>query len=303
MRNTFSNKIYEFAKNGKDFIVLTADLGYTVFDKFREHYPDKFYNVGIAENNMVSVAAGMSLVGKKVFVYSISTFLAYKCIEQIREDICHNDLDVIIVGVGSGFAYGSTGSSHHSTEDIGCLRSIPNLTILSPSDPSELNQLMDNIFEYRHPIYLRIGKANEKIFTSSTDVTIGKAYYLVKEKDIALVTYGNIIEEVVKARELLKVDNLNVSLVSCHTIKPLDVAFFEELFKCHKYVFVIEEHNEIGGLGEAIACKLKQSVHQIAIKDLFIYECGNSSYLRQVAGIDSESIYKQIKKILSSKQD
>ena len=130
MRNTFSRKVTEYANNGKDFVILSADLGYSIFDDFRDKYPNKFYNIGIAENTMVGLAAGLAMAGKQVFVYSISKFLANKCFEQIREDICYHDIPVVMVGTGSGFSYGHAGHSHYSNEDIGCLRTIPGLTIV-----------------------------------------------------------------------------------------------------------------------------------------------------------------------------
>lgn len=292
MRNTFSRKIAEYAERGEDFIVLSADLGYSVFDNFREQYPKKFFNVGIAENTMVGVAAGLAMAGKKVFVYSISKFLANKCFEQIREDICYHDVPIVMVGTGSGFSYGQAGHTHYSNEDIGCLRTIPDLTILSPADPVELEILLDQSLTYPHPIYFKIGKNGEKNFCKNKDLKIGQAYYVEKEKDIALITHGNIIEEVIKAWELLKKDGFNVSVVSSPTIKPIDVQFFNELTKSHTQLYVIEEHSEIGGLGDALSYL---SVRRIAVKDKTFYKCGDPHYLRKMSDIDSESIYLKVK--------
>lgn len=291
MRNAFIRKLDGYAKDKRGFVILSSDLGYTIFDEFRINYPDKFFNVGIAENNMIGLASGLSLGGKKVFVYAISTFLAYKCIEQIRNDVCHPLRPIVIVGVGSGFSYGNTGFTHHATEDIGCLKSLPNLTILSPSDPIELEDFIDQSFEYDRPIYMRLGRSGEKSFTQH-GAKIGRARFVYKEEDVALVTHGNIIDEVVKARLKLKEKGLSVSLISSPCLKPLDDDFFRDLFDSHKHVFVIEEHNKIGGLGEMLW--EFGWVNRIAVDDCYFDECGDSAYLRKISGIDMESICSKV---------
>jgi transketolase len=295
MRNTIARKMSTYADNGQKFIVLSADLGYSVFDTFKEQHPSQFFNSGIAENTMVGVAAGLAMTGKKVFVYSIASFIAEKCFEQIREDICYPQLPVILMGTGAGFAYGEAGVTHWANEDIGCLRTIPELTILSPSDPVELELLLDQSLTYPHPIYFRLGKNGEKSFCTRKKLQIGQAYYLEKERDIALVAHGNIMEEEVRAWELLKNEGLNVSIVSSPTIKPFDRSFFVELAKTHKYIYVVEEHSEIGGLGDALSFL---GVRKIAIKDEVLNIGGNVAYLRQRVGIDTESIYTRIRQAL-----
>lgn len=291
MRNTIARKMAEYAANDKQFIILSADLGYSVFDDFKEQHPGQFFNSGIAENTMVGVAAGLAMTGKKVFVYSIASFISEKCFEQIREDICYPQLPVVLMGTGAGFAYGEAGVTHWANEDIGCLRTIPGLTILSPSDPVELEMLLNQSLTYPRPIYFRLGKNGEKSFCKNENLKIGRAYYLEKERDIALVTHGNIMEEVVKARELLKKDGLNVSVVSSPTLKPLDTSFFVELAKTHPHIYVIEEHSEIGGLGDALSFL---AAKRIAIKDDVLNVGGDVAYLRQLSGIDANSIYRYV---------
>lgn len=293
MRNTFSKKVTEYADKGANFIILSADLGYSIFDDFRKKYPEKFFNSGIAENTMVGLATGLAMAGKKVFIYSISKFLANKCFEQIREDVCYHDVSIVMVGTGSGFSYGQAGYSHYSNEDIGCLRTIPGLTIISPIDPVELEVLLDQSLTYLHPIYFRLGKKGERCFSKNLNLKIGQAYYLKKEKDIALITHGNIIEEVIKARDFLKGDGFNVSIISSPTIKPIDEEFFDELSKTHTSLYVIEEHSEIGGLGDALAYL---GVRKIAIKDKILYKCGDLHYLRRISGLNAENIYFKVKK-------
>lgn len=295
MRNTIARKVTEYAADGEQFIILSADLGYSVFDNFKEQHPDQFFNSGIAENTMVGVAAGLAMTGKKVFVYSIASFIAEKCFEQIREDICYPQLPVVLMGTGAGFAYGEAGVTHWANEDIGCLRTISGLTILSPSDPVELDMLLDQSLTYEYPIYFRLGKNGEKSFCNNKKLKIGQAYYLKQEQEIALVTHGNIMEEVMRARDLLKKEGLSVSVVSSPTIKPLDKPFFVELAKTHQHIYVIEEHGEIGGLGDALSFL---DVKQIAIKDEVPNVGGSVAYLRQLTGIDADSIFKRIREDL-----
>lgn len=295
MRNTVARKIAEYADDGKQFVVLSADLGYSVFDNFKEEHPDQFFNAGIAENTMVGVAAGLAMTGKKVYVYSIASFIAEKCFEQIREDICYPQLPVVLMGTGAGFAYGEAGVTHWANEDIGCLRTIPGLTILSPSDPVELDMLLDQSLIYKSPIYFRLGKNGEKSFCNNKNLKIGQAYYLEQERDVALVTHGNIMEEVVKARDLLKKEGFSVSIVSSPTIKPLDKPFFIELAKTHHHIYVIEEHSEVGGLGDALSFL---GVKKIAIKDEVPSVGGNVAYLRRLTGIDADSIFARVQENL-----
>jgi transketolase len=291
MRNTIARKMTEYAAADKQFMILSADLGYSVFNTFSKQNPDRFYNAGIAENTMVGVAAGLAMGGKKVFVYSISTFLAEKCFEQIREDVCYHDLPLVLIGTGAGFAYGQAGFTHWSNEDIGCLRTIPNLAIVSPSDPGELAMLLDESLTYPHPIYFRVGKNGESTFTRRNHLRIGEAYYIHEEKDIALVTHGNIIEEVVAAREMLKKDGFSVSLISSPTIQPFDKLFFDNLAKTHKHIYVVEEHSVVGGLGDALNYLAPV---KIAVESTLLYEGGDLNYLRKQAKIDTASIYQRI---------
>ncbi|MEM3585164.1 MAG: transketolase C-terminal domain-containing protein [Candidatus Woesearchaeota archaeon] len=278
----------------ENIVLITGDLGFSVFESFQNKFPNRFFNAGIAEQNMIGVAAGLSLAGKKVFVYSIIPFITFRCLEQIRNDICYQDRDVVLVGVGSGVSYGSLGFSHHAIEDVGCLKSIPNITILSPSDPNEVSALTKEAVSFKHPIYLRLGKNNEKNFNYSKSIRIGKAYYIKKGSNVALVTHGNIMEEVILAYEKLKKHGINASVISCPTIKPLDKQFFRALYRDHEKVFVIEEHNTIGGLGDSL-CQLNfGKTIKIGIEDHFIYEAGSQAYLRKKEGLDSDSIVKKV---------
>jgi len=301
MRNAFVKVLEEEAEKNKDIVLLTGDLGFSVFESFQKKFPNRFFNCGVAEQNMMGVAAGLSLLGKTVFVYSIIPFVTFRCLEQIRNDVCYHDLKVIIVGVGSGLSYGALGFSHHANEDIGCLKSIPNLTILSPSDPNEVSAFVKESNSYNHPIYLRLGKNNERKFNVSSEIKIGKVYPIIRGNDAALITHGNIIEEVMEASDMLKKEGISISVISSPTIKPINPKNFEPIFKEHKKVFVIEEHNSIGGLGDSIASLNLGETVKIAIKDQFIYGAGDNKYLRTKEGLDSVSLFKKIMETLKEK--
>jgi len=292
MRNAFITALEGEAERNERIVLLTGDLGFSVFENFQKKFPERFFNAGLSEQNMMGLAAGLSLSGKKVFVYSIIPFVTFRCLEQIRNDICYQDLDIVIVGVGSGLSYGALGFSHHANEDMGALKSIPNITILLPSDPSEVSALVKESFSYTHPIYLRLGRNNEKKFNNSSNIKIGEAYYIAEGKDIALVTHGSIIEEVMGAYEMLKEKGINASVISCPTIKPLNEKFFESMYKKHKKVFVVEEHNAIGGLGDSL-CSFGKTIKS-AINDHFICEAGDNKYLRAKEGLNAESITKRV---------
>ena len=293
------------AKKNKDIVLLTGDLGFSVFEDFEKKYPNQFFNIGISEQNMMGIAAGLAFTGKKVFVYSIAPFVTFRCLEQIRNDIAYPNLDVVIVGAGVGFAYGAAGFSHHSLDDFGAVKVIPNMTILSPSCPFEVEHLIKELVNYKKPVYLRLGKCIEPITPSENQkICIGKPYYLFKEKEIALITYGCIIEEVFKVYKKLKEIGKSVSLISVPTIKPLDINFFDDLLKFHKYVFVIEEHNEIGGLGESLF-KLKRNENiliNISISDKFITDIGDMTYLRKKLELDNNSIFDKIIEVINGKK-
>ena len=227
MRTAFIKELEKQAEENKNIVVLVGDLGFSVFDNFRKKFPDRFFNMGIAEQNMMSVAAGLALNGKKVFVYSIIPFVTARCIEQIKNDICYPSLDVVIVGVGSGVSYGSAGFSHHAIEDIALMKSLSDMTVLTPSDPHEVKKLVSECCKYDAPSYLRLGKNNETIFNNENqEIIIGKSHYIKKGKDIAIIVNGNIIEEVKLSQKLLEDEQINPSIISVPTLKPIDELFF-----------------------------------------------------------------------------
>lgn len=295
MRKVIANTLTKWADESRDFTVLTSDLGYSIFDDFRSAYPDKFFNMGIAENNMVGVGAGLALTGRKVFIYSIATFLAAKCFEQIRDDVCYHNAPVVLIGTGAGFSYGQAGYTHYSNDDLAILRTIPDITILSPSDPVELQLLLNEVIDYDSPVYIRIGKNGEPSFSQKTKVRVGEAYYCHEGERVAIVSHGTIMDEAMKLKELLLGDGIDASVVSSPTIKPIDKPFFKDLKSKHERIIIIEEHYQIGGLGSALK-EIGIPVDVYGVKDRVFYEGGDQDYLRTLHGIDGQSVYDAMKK-------
>ena len=305
MRNAFINTLIELAERDKNIYLLTGDLGFTVLEKFREKFPDRFFNCGVAEQNMMGVAAGLALSGKKPYVYSIIPFITMRCLEQIRNDICYQNLDVKIIGVGSGLAYGPLGATHHAIEDVGILRSLPNMTILSPADPAEVRELVIKSFQTKNPTYLRLNKSGEKIlYQNLPDLEIGKPSILREGKDGLIIATGILVNLGLEIAEKLKEKGYNFKLISLHTLKPIDKeTLLKELFN-YNLIFTLEEHNIIGGLGSAIAEILAENNWQgkferLAIPDRYCPEIGDTEYLRRIFGLVTNKIIEKISRIIN----
>lgn len=300
MRKEFAETLSKLAEKDKNIYLLVGDVGFGVFENFAQKFPKRFINCGISEPNMMGVAAGLALSGKKVYVYSIIPFVTMRCFEQVRNDIAYQNLDVKIVGVGSGFAYGHLGSTHHAIEDIAILRVLPNMTVLCPADPVETRELVLKSYETKNPTYIRLNRSGEKIlYSSKPNIIIGKPSVLKQGRDGAIIATGISLEIGQDIVNQLKEKGYDFKLISMHTLKPIDArALFEEV-KGTKVVFTLEEHNIIGGLGSAVAEILKESGYQgkfkrIAIPDEYPSEVGEAEYFRKKYGLISEEISNQI---------
>lgn len=254
MRDTLVKQITNLAEKNKKIVVLAGDIGYKLFDNFIKKYPNRFYNCGVAEANMTTVAAGLAIKGFIPITYTIATFNVYKTVEQIKIDICYPNLGVIVVGVGSGLSYADLGATHHALEDIGVLRSIPNLNIVTPADPLELESLVPQIIKKKQPTYLRIGKRGERnIYNTKPKIHFQKWNEIIKGKKICIIGSGNIIINAFDAIKELNKIKIYPSLISAHTIKPLDKLILKRIFKNFKYIVTLEEHSKIGGLASSIS--------------------------------------------------
>lgn len=301
MRESFTKTLLEIAHKDRNVHLITGDLGYGVLKPFWEQLPNQFSNVGIAEQNMASFAAGMAHEGKIVFMYSIGNFSTLRCIEQIRNDCAYVKANVKIVCVGGGFAYGAAGMSHHATEDLSILRALPNTTVIAPADSVEAECATKAIYKKEGTCYLRLGKGMEKrVHQSIDDFRIGKAIHIIKGKKIALFVTGAIMEEVIKTMEKLHEKEIYPSLYSFPTIKPIDKETIEECASKYDRIVTIEEHNIIGGVGSAVAevmVELPDSnarLIKIGINDTYANVVGTQEYLRDYYGISANKIFEKI---------
>jgi transketolase len=306
MRTAFIDCLTAQAAQDERIFLITPDLGFSVLERFRDRFPDRFLNVGIAEQNAVSVAAGLALSGKMVYVYSIIPFLTMRCFEQIRVDVAYMNTNVRLVGVGAGYTYGPAGATHQAIEDIAIMRALPNMTVCCPGDPIEARELTKRSFESNGPLYLRLGKFNgPNIHPSDLRVEIGTGIKVREGNDLALITTSNMLELGLDWLEQLRAAGLKAALFSMPTIKPFDVQLINEIIGRRLPIVTMEEHNIIGGLGSAVAEVIAASAQavrfkRIGIPDIYTHLVGSHKYLRaQILGKSDQIItfldQKQVK--------
>jgi transketolase len=300
MRKSFVKKITELVQRNKNIYLLTGDLGFSVFDEFKIRFPDNYINVGISEANMIGMAAGMAMCGKQVFVYSIIPFITFRCLEQIRNDLCLQNLPVKIIGVGEGLSYGTSGPTHHSIEDIGVMSSLPNLVIISPGDPLEVEKVIEQSLDLGSPCYIRLGKSGEEnINFPELNLKIGKGNIIKRGNDIAILTTGNMLSTAVKVLNELEEEGIYPTLVSMHTIKPLDEDLLKDISTRIQEIFIIEEHISSCGLCSRIAYfyfkeNIKVNLTCVGLPDNFVTLIGNQEFLRETYGLNAKSIKNKI---------
>jgi transketolase len=302
MRIAFINTVAKAAKKNSEVMLVTADLGFNAFEAFKDAFPSQYLNVGVAEQNMTGVCAGLSLEGKIPFAYSIIPFSTMRNFEQIRNDICYQNLNVKIVGVGSGFSYGPYAHTHHGLEDIGIMRTLPNLTIFSPADPLETAFVTNAAIKIRGPVYIRLGKAGEPSVNPNTQrLKIGKFNIIRDGDDIAVFTTGSITPNVLRAADILNKRGLDIKVYSVHTIKPLDIETLNREAKKMKMIVTVEEHFLTGGLGSAVAeligdNQLKVGFKRIGVPNRFTKKIGLQEYMRASVGLSPQGIADSIQK-------
>lgn len=296
MRNTAANLIHDYCRENKDGYLVVGDAGYGVWDKFQEELPNQYINPGINEAACIGLSAGMALSGHKVFYYNIIPFVLMRCYEQVRLDICYQDLPVVLIGIGSGITYAPAGMTHYSLEDITLAKTMPNLTIFSPSDPIQTKKAVEFAIKSDKPTYIRISRSGEpKIFDENIDIT--KPQYIKKGSKQAIVFHGSIIDEVLKIYDELK----DTSIISIPMISPIDENSINEILKNHETIYIVEEHFEEGGFGTilsdyAMKNKIFTNIEKIAIPNHYIHDIGNCNYLRKLYKIDSTSILERLSK-------
>lgn len=298
MRTNFINQLIEEARYNDKIFLLVGDLGYHVIEPFAEEFPDRFLNVGIAEQNMAGIAAGLAMTGYNVYFYSIGNFPTIRCLEQIRNDIAYHQANVKVVSVGAGYAYGSLGATHQATEEIGALRVLPNMVVATPGDPLEARAITKISASYDGPMYIRLGKAGEKTVHSedSIDLKIGDISSVItrEENQTAVLACGNILDA---ALHQINEENLNYDLYSVPFVKPINKEQLINIVKTHPAgLITIEEHQSSCGMGSAIVEVLNDlyyegdievypKVKRIAIPDEFADVVGTQVFLREHEGL------------------
>lgn len=301
MRNALVQTIVELMDRDPNIILMTGDLGFGVLAPLIEQFPRQFVNAGVAEQNMTGMAAGMALTGKTVFTYSIANFPVLRCLEQIRNDICYHNANVIIVPIGGGMAYGALGPSHHATEDLAIMRAMPNMTVVAPGDPIETRLAVRALVKQGGPCYLRIGHAGEpEVYQDIPEFTLGRSITLRQGTDVTLISTGGMLHNCINAAEILQKKGISARIISMHTLKPFDSAAVLDASTQTQAIFTVEEHSIIGGLGGAVAEVLLESTdrniefQRIGLSDGFSSVVGDRNYLWNYYGLDSAAIAQRV---------
>ncbi|MBI4160568.1 MAG: hypothetical protein HY506_01540 [Candidatus Yanofskybacteria bacterium] len=301
MRFEIIRTIYQQALKNSNIIFMTGDLGHAYLEDFRRNLPQQYINSGIAEQNMIGIAAGFALSGNRVFVYSIAPFIVMRCYEQIRIDICSQNVGVVVIGVGVGYAYSTCGSTHNAIEDIAVMRALPNMRVYSPSNPLEARLITEYLLTASHPAYLRIGKGGEPKPEKDYPIEIGKGLVAKPGHDITIFSTGTIISEAVEASHILEKHGISTEVINIHTIKPLDEALVQDRVGSRNGIFVLEEHNIMGGLGESIArviCELGSNKKLVfrcfGVPDQYNHKVGSQKFMRSCYGLNAVSLAEQI---------
>lgn len=303
MRNAYLETLYDLAQQDKNVYAIISDNGAIVYDKYRQDLPDQFINAGISEANMVGMAAGMARRGKIPFAYTIGAFLAYRAFEFIINDVCLQKQNVKMVGIGAGCSYSLLGASHHTIFDIAALRPLPNLTIFSPASPMEVRQVVQCAYEIKGPVYIRLGTNREsEIYDEEYAFKPGKGVVLGDGTDIAIVSTGSIVSDVLQAAKLLRERGISVRALNMHTLRPFDRGLISQTAKETRAILTVEEHNLHGGLGSIVAEVLAEDgcCSRFARMGFtnFIQGYGKHAEVKDANGLGISAIVEQAEKLL-----
>jgi transketolase len=303
MRNNFAEALYEEGKKDNKICVVVADISPAgSIQKFRNEFPDRFINCGVAEQSMIGIAAGLALKGFRPFCYTIATFTLYRPFEMVRVDLCYQNLPVTIIGMGAGAIYSTLGGTHHTVEDVAIASALPNMTVIAPCDPSEMREATKwCATKNKGPVYMRLGKVGEPNLTENAidKFEFGKLRYLKKGKEIAVISYGITVKMAIDLSTELEKKGKSVSVISCHTIKPLDKIGIKKVLNEHQSVYVLEEHVPHGGLSSRVKEiasdeQTKAELKSFTLKDEFIHFYGNHQELLEKHELSVKQILKKI---------
>jgi len=295
MRTAFIEQLVVEARRNPKIFLLVGDLGYSVVEGFASEFPSRFLNIGIAEQNMTGVAAGLASEGWHVFTYSIANFPTLRCFEQIRNDVAYHRLPVTVVAVGGGLAYGNLGYSHHAVQDLAVFRTLPGFTVMAPADPGETRECVSSLVYNPRPSYLRLGKAGEPDLHKLKGIDRGPLCIRTGGTNVAMVATGGVLKVALDAHSILQVGGCSVSVYSLPQLKPISALLLKPLIK-YRHVIAIEEHVAEGGLASALRENLPSSVEVTSfhVTDETTAQVGSQLYLRQKAGLTGENISEWI---------
>jgi len=304
MRNAFANTLIELAKTDRDLILLTGDLGFSVFEEFMKRFPKQYLNAGLNEQCMVGMAAGLALEGRRVFVYSIIPFLVFRALEQIRNDLCYQNLPVTLVGVGSGLAYGAEGGTHHAIEDLGVLTTLPNLTVFAPGDPLEVGEVVRYSYWSENPCYIRLNRAGDPVIHSKESITDFRPGRPLKVREsgrggIVILATGNILPFGLEVWQAIADQGFNCSLYSFHTLKPVDDEGLVKILSGADVVVTLEEHVKRNGLFALVSVvtiehRLNLPVIPFHLNNEYIHDVGDQGRLREVHGLTKDAVVEKL---------
>ena len=306
MRKASLLKINEIGYENEKVIFIGSDLGAGILDEMKENLPNQFLMEGVSEQNIIGIAAGLAFEGFIPFVNTIATFLTRRCFEQIAIDLCLHNLPVKLIANGGGAVYAPLGPTHLATDDIGILRTLPNMTIIAPCDAVEMKKLIEETIDWPSPVYIRLGKGGDKIITEEKEkFIIGKAIIKKEPQKGLFVTTGIMSQMALEACKILEKENIICGVMHMHTIKPLDGKTIKEYFPDVESIVTVEEHSIIGGLGSSILefcnINLPKEIHKISrigIPDKFSDQYGNQNSLLSHWGINPVLISIEMKKNL-----
>ncbi len=307
-RESYGRALKDLAESNKNVVVLDADLSKsTKTAEFKAVAPERFFNMGIAEANMMGVAAGMSTCGKIPFVSTFAMFAAGRAFEQIRNSICYPRLNVKVCATHAGLTVGEDGASHQAIEDLSLMRSIPNMTVINPSDDVEAQAAIKAVVEFNGPCYVRLGRAAVNVINDNADYKfeIGKGVTLKEGNDVTIIGTGIMVDTAIEAAEMLKNEGINARVLNIHTIKPIDAELLIKAAKETGAIVTAEEHSVIGGLGSAVSEVLAEEypvpVLKVGVMDKF-GESGKPNELLEAYGLTAKNVVEKAKKAISLKK-
>lgn len=309
MRNAFADELTKLGQEDPRVVMLSGDIGNRLFDEFKDAQPERFYNCGVAEQNMIGVATGLAMNGLRPVAYTITPFVTTRCLEQIRTDAAYHEVPVTVVSVGAGLAYAGLGPTHHACEDIAFVRAIPNMIVVAPGDAWEVRAALRAIMAQDRPAYLRMGKKGEPVIHDGmpTDFRIGRALPLNEGSDVCILSTGNMLPEAVEAGHMLDARGVSTQVVSFHTIKPLDTDFLAAAFARFRRVVTVEEHSLIGGFGSAVAEWAvdagadTRKLTRVGTPDKFFKLSGEQEFAREQLGLTGHQIAARVAATLETR--